>query len=545
MSYHAEFCHDLKSRLKDRQRRVGPPRRGSVLGKLVFAISLLLLIAVGSAYFLRPKSGDVLTSQPIVKSAVVGEFVATIAEQGQIQSADNVEFRCEIKARYGNPSVIYAIEEGKVVKEGDVLIRLDSSKIEEFFQTQQIAVNNADKRVKQAESALEAAKVAKEEYLKGKFIEQQSTIQNSIFEAEENLRKAEEFAFFTERLGAKGYATELQVEAAFFAVEKSRKQLEQAKLSLGVLQVQTKLRQTIELDSAIAIKSVELTNEKKSYEVEVAQLKEIEEQLGKCVITVPPGVAGQVVYANIFSSRGNSEFVLEQGALVKEQQVLVRLPNLEKMQVYVRINEAQIASVKVGQPVKIEVDALRGVQAFRGEVIKVNPYAEPESWSSGGVRTYGAICRIENPIPELRPSMNALATIETRYGENALMVPIQAVYERKDQRLCLVKTGESYEWREVVQEATNGQSAWLKSGVEEGEEVVLAPKNYVDIMKIPSELAGPGTDTRMAEFGHRGTKATQVANRTAVETKNTTEVVQEVPKEDRAKTNAAEQSTGG
>ena len=63
--------------------------------------------------------------------------------------------------------------------------------------------------------------------------------------------------------------------------------------------------------------------------------------------------------------------------MVRERQVIIRLPNADDMQVKATVNEARVTLVRPGLPVSIRVDALKD-EVLEGEVTKVNQYAEAE-----------------------------------------------------------------------------------------------------------------------------------------------------------------------
>jgi len=474
-------------------RRPSGVRRGAMITKLLIGFVVVGAV-VGGGWYLFASGRSATKVDPILETVVLGPFEASVLEQGQLESSDNVDFRCEVKSRYGETSVISVIPEGTQVKEGDVLIELDRSKLEQLHQTQLIAVASAEKLVQQASSTLQAAEIAKVEYLEGKFEEAKATIQSEIFVAEEELRKAEEYARFSERLAAKSFVTELQLEADLFAVDRYRNQLELARQKLRVLEQQTKPKEIIGFDSQILSAQAELASAEKARDLEVAALTEIEDQLAKCTITVPKGVSGQVVYANVYSSRGNSEWVLEEGAPVRERQVLVRLPNFQKMQIFAKVNEAQISAVEEGQSVEIQVDSQREAGPIRGIVTKVNPYAEPESWSSGGIRRYGVTISIQSPPTSLRPGGNASVSILTRYEPSAKQIPVQAFVKHGEKYFAVVKVGDRFETREIEVIAANAKTAWIGQGLEVDDQVVLGPRTYDELLQLPDLPTGPRED---------------------------------------------------
>lgn len=86
------------------------------------------------------------------------------------------------------------------------------------------------------------------------------------------------------------------------------------------------------------------------------------------------------------------------------------------------LNELDINSVKVGQKVKVQVDALGG-QSFDGVVIRRSVAGNTEK----GTTTYPVTVRIDHPPAELLPGMNVGASIEVAAAHGVVAVPMPAV----------------------------------------------------------------------------------------------------------------------
>src|SRR3972149_5075948 len=150
-----------------------------------------------------------------------------------------------------------------------------------------------------------------------------------------------------------------------------------------VLDQFTKPKMLSELESAILIAEAKYDSAQNSYGLEQDKLREIEEQIANCTINAPqPGV---VKYAHGSDRRGDQEFVVEEGAIVRERQVVIRLPNADSMQVDLTINESLIQYVKPGVPAVISPVGF-GDRVLRGTVRKVNQYAEPTGWRQANVK---------------------------------------------------------------------------------------------------------------------------------------------------------------
>ncbi len=460
-------------------------RSGSVLPIVVLGLLALTALA-GVLYFNYFRSTDEVVVDAILKSVSRGEFVAKVLDQGEVQSAENVEIKCNVGSRNGSVSVIDVVPEGTKVKAGDWLVTLDSEAFEKELEQQRMAVSNADTQVIQSDASFQAALASKEEYMEGTFKESLRSIENDIFNAKQELTEAQAYLEHSIKLQAKGFITKQQLRSDEIAVEKADNNVKLAEQRRDVLVNITKKKEVILLDSDIAAAEVQVKNSEEARNIEKRQLEEIEAQLGYCKVLVPEGVAGEVVYHKEFDRRGGSEWVLEPGATVRERQVLIKLPNPDKMEVKVLVNEQNITAIRENMPATISVDALSNTK-LTGYVTKVNSYAEKGGWgSNSAVREYAVLVRILNPPPKLIPGMNASVTIQTEYQDDVLQAPLQCIYAANNTNFVLKQSGEdNYETVEVKIIGENSQNVWIESGVEEGDMLVMDPGQYKDLMDLP------------------------------------------------------------
>jgi len=470
---------------------------GLVAPFIVFAlVAIALLCVAGYYYFQNDGSADKI--DPIMAQVTRGEFVSQVLDQGEIQSSENVEIRCEARARNGSLSVLAVTPEGTSVKAGDFLVQLDSTSFEKELEQQNISMATAETQVIQAESNLRSAEATKLEYIEGTFKQNVKMIQNEIYDAgsqiemaKQDLATAEASFAHSRQLLAKGYITEQTFQSEEFKLRNAEIGLKRGDNSLNLAQEKRRVlenisfkKETVQLDADIKAAEVKLRSEKKSFEIEKEKLAEINEMIEKCTIRVPEGVSGQVVYAKE-SSRGGNDWVLEEGTSVRQNQVLVRLPNPEKMEVKALINEQSITQIEIGMPATIKVDALNNV-TLKGIVTKVNQYAESSGWMSSSIRKYAVYVKIIDPPPALKPGMNSSVTIQVQYEPDVLLAPIQTVYAVQGKKYCLVRKGEE-EWETIEIEVggDNSQMVMITGGVEEGQELVMNPGAFKDYMDLP------------------------------------------------------------
>src|SRR5690606_4720337 len=102
----------------------------------------------------------------------------------------------------------------------------------------------------------------------------------------------------------------------------------------------TKPKMLKQLESDIVITEARLGSMQKSFELEIERLAEIDDQIAKCTIHSPKD--GTVIYAHSNDWRGNDEFVVEEGTVVRERQVIFNLPDSNSLRVDLKVNEALI-----------------------------------------------------------------------------------------------------------------------------------------------------------------------------------------------------------
>jgi hypothetical protein len=291
----------------------------------------------------------------------------------------------------------------------------------------------------------------------------------------------------------------LQLEADQFAVANSRNQLEAAENRLRVLQNLTRQKMLVEFDSAIDSAEAALAAAVGSLEEEQTDLKDIESQIELCTIYAPAD--GIVIHANTTSGGrggGGTEVIIEPGAIIRERQTIIRLPDPRKMQVRAKVNESRITLIEPGMPVKIRVDAVNNMELL-GRVIKVNRYAEPGNWFSSSIKEYAAIIEIVKPPESIRTGMTAEVQIFVKQLPDVIQVPIQAIYEHGGQTYSLVRKGENeFETRKVAIGATNDKNATILEGVSADETVVLNLRQNLSLLDLPN--VQPTDDTLLARL---------------------------------------------
>lgn len=337
---------------------------------------------------------------PAGKAALPQGPTRELVERGTVESARSVTLRCEVPSPDISGIAILEIKpEGTLVRPGDLLVKLDSSLLEEERNERKIVAAGCAAMVQRATDDLETAKLAKQEYAEGTAAVQSQSIQNELFVAQSQLRRAEEELKAVEQ-GATEKAVPLRVMVdARFAVQKARNEADLAKARLQVLEKFTKPKTLRQLDADVAAAEARLKTEEANLQLARDRLAQIEGYIAKCTIKAP--APGTVVYEGLSSAGGRREAVIEEGARVRERQTILRLVDLSQLQVRARVHESRISLIKPDMKARIRADALPDVDMV-GTVVSVSQYPEPASWLAPGLKEYAAVIRIEKPPSGLR-----------------------------------------------------------------------------------------------------------------------------------------------
>ena len=478
--------------------RTGPICRwGFSLRILLAVVPVISMLPVLGITLLPRFRGPALREAPLTCVVQRMEYVHEVSVKGELESTANVEVKCEVEARdFWQTKILEIAPEGTYVEEGDLLVRLDSSPLEDLHNKQEIICNTSDARVVEARADFEMAEIALEQYVQSTYVERRKDIESKVFVAEENVRRAQRNIEYSRKLLAKGYITDLQVEADEFAVEKAEKELQKVHTEMTVLDDYTRVKMGKWLGSRIRTTEAEVKSEEYNHQLDLEELEHLQEQIGKCEIRSPG--AGSVVYVHLHHH--DHSHIIEEGADVREHQVIIRIPDPKKMQIKCKIPEEKVTAVRPGLPVAIRFDAFADLELV-GEVHRVSEYPEPNWWFT--TKEYETIISldadsVESQSADLRSGMTAdvkicLERIDDQ-SQLPLQVPLQAVIEHGSKHYCLTYDSGDFEAHEVEVGGDNAKRVIITGGLEEGQEIVLGSKTYLEEVELP-ELP-PGAEEK-------------------------------------------------
>ncbi|RMF42159.1 MAG: HlyD family efflux transporter periplasmic adaptor subunit [Planctomycetota bacterium] len=362
--------------------------------------------------------------------------------------------------------MLWIIDNGSFVKQGDELVRLDASFIREQVDERTKYANWSQSAADHSAAALARARLALEEYDRGRFRTELMTMEKNLAVAEAALQSAQNRLKHARLMASSGFVSELEIEEHRFAVEQAALAVDLNAAQLRILQEFTYKEQLQTLQGELA--SIQATHEANAERAmaDASRRDRALEELQYCVMRAPRD--GLVIHP----SAAKWEMApIAEGSNVHKDQVLLLMPNLDKMRVKLGVHESHVKRVAVGQEARVELTNA----TLTGRVAEVASVAKPAGWWTGNQVRYDTYVALP-PRPGLRPGMSSIVQIKVAEYKNELLIPVAAVVESEGKTHCWVRTDAGTQRRTITLGDSNGVFSIVTEGLREGEEVVLNPR---------------------------------------------------------------------
>lgn len=482
-----------------------PARTFRLLGALLrFGIFAAVLASIGFGSFQLYKSlGVAKGSESELLLHVVQRRTLddTVIERGTIESQNTVFGKCELPGN--ESSIVSIVPEGTVVSKGDVIVKLESAKIDQQIALKKIALNEAEGKLKEAKQnliaktnegdgkivtakrELEIAEIEVTKYRDGDFIAEQSELQRLIADGKAQLEKYLEDRRKAEELVKKGYRSPEQLEEYGLRVRSFEKAVQRDEQKLSNLKLyDSKLKMTtfvgkatdagkkVEREESTAAAEIEraesaIKSAKNLVELHESELKELVDVLAKCEMKAPQD--GTVAYAN--QPWFDASEKIRAGSKVFQQRDIFFLPDMNNMQVKLGIHESIVNRIKKDQSVSIRLDAFPDLK-LQGSISYV---AELAASSFDNTKNYDATVLIKE-IPKsisLKPGMTAEVEILVGTYEDILAIPVGALTEHFQLPYVYVANGSEFARKVVKTGRTTHSFIEILEGLEPGESVAM------------------------------------------------------------------------
>jgi len=108
---------------------------------------------------------------------------------------------------------------------------------------------------------------------------------------------------------------------------------------------------------------------------------------------------------------------------------LMTISDLSSINAEVKVAEADVVQVRVGQPARVTLEAIPG-KDFQGKVVEVGSSALPVVGTGAAAREFKVVVKLEQPDSVLRPGLTSDAEVLVNEKPGAVTAPLQAVVLR-------------------------------------------------------------------------------------------------------------------
>ncbi len=444
-----------------------------------------------------------------------GRWVAAEAralEETLVELGEVVSHRVVTVNAVTGGEIIWLVDEGSEVTAGAEVATFNGEDLEESVasktrdvQTLRQAFDNEQEalRGKRAEMRLEtrkreleveAARVALQELLEEATQEQiargEVELDRANFEYEEAQREVERMR----RLFGTGVATKEEVTDAEESLRKQAIERRRAADTLDAVREGPDARivaeSKLKIDQAVKALARQRRTEKETialYESRVtiaetkrkkaeSQLTYERERLEGCRVLSP--VAGRAVFHRVWKGEENQSRV-EVGETVSRNSELMKIADLDRLEVRLLVNEVDVARLKTGLEADIELVALPG-RRFSGRITSIADVASDKNKRLGelalmrsgeaGVAVVDVAVAILDPAPEIRLGFSARVTLRLATHDAAVAVPAGAVTIDDDgRRVVVTRAGD----RPVTVGRAGREWVEITDGIDAGEDVFV------------------------------------------------------------------------
>jgi HlyD family secretion protein len=383
---------------------------------------IVLIVVVGGGAMMALRGAAPAIDPGRIATVERGDIAKSVVATGRIEPIAKVE----IKSKANGIVKELKVDVGDRVKTGQVLVELDKDNLAARLRAARAALVGAQANLTAAQAEYEKNKVEAEG--------------PDVPFARRNVDRAD-------RLFKDALISQQQVDDARNLLEMAVNRQSAAKVQLGVAQAKTaQARAAVSASQAAVDQSEEELNN-----------STIRSPIDGMVLSRPVEIGSPV--SSILNLGANGTLVLVLGDISK---------------VYVRgnVDEADIGSVRLGQPARIKVETFRDRQ-FEGKVTQISPMGTDKD----NVVSFEVKVSIDNAKGELLANMTVNAEIILEEHKHTLVVPEAAVvYDAKrnasvDVYVPGTKTGRDR--RSIKVGVSNGTRTQVLSGLAEGQRVVL------------------------------------------------------------------------
>lgn len=485
-------------------------QRGMGLWGVVVSLAVVVLAGVGVvAMSGKSEKGEKDGRGVELSTASRRSFTITTLANGELEAKNQLEIRNKVESR---TTIVEIIDEGKMAKAGDLLVKLNDEDLKNRIAEEELAVIEArtnyesaqtaekiqksenDSKLRAAESTLSIAKLTYQQWEQGDVIKQRQNLALAVETAQKNLDRLANKYENSKTLYSNDFLSKDELDRDEIDYIQAKATLDTAKLDQKVYdeyqyhkdaeekrraveEAESELERVVEENEInLRAKEASTVNRQRQLSLHEDKLAELNRQLGYCTVIAPRD--GLVVYGSSVQSdnwRWQSEGGLTVGKEVGNNDLLIALPDTREMTASVKVHESIAGRVRPGQAASVKIEATN--VTLPGVVTSVGVLAESGGWRDPNRREYTVKVDLQAQGEQsqgLKPTMRCEARIELGRVESVLAVPVQAVFNEGAVRYVLRPNASGrFDRVPVMTGRTSDTDAEILKGLEEGDRVLV------------------------------------------------------------------------
>lgn len=347
------------------------------------------------------------------KTEKLAKLRSVVSASGEIRAKEFVDIQAEVAGVIQELKV----REGDSVQAGDELLRLEDLQLKAEEASARAQVGAAEADVTNSEVGVQTAVAS--------LAAEQQALANARLEREQSATSAERAkASFARKqeLHQKQLigSEEFEVSAAEARLAEQRLQWSTARIAQSEAGVKV-------AETRVAAAQAGLGAARQRLESARAGLARASDMASKTVLRAP--LSGLITKLNV--EKGERAVP---GIQSNPIATLMTIADMSVIEAEIRVAEADIVEVEIGDLAEVEVEAMRDVK-FAGKVTEIgqSPIQDATSGSSQNQQSkeFKVVVRLLEPSPSLRPGFTANARITTAERTDVLVVPFQAQTARE------------------------------------------------------------------------------------------------------------------
>jgi multidrug resistance efflux pump len=388
--------------------------------------------------------------------------------------------------RAGSTRILTILPEGTLVKEGDVVCELDSSKFRDELDAQIIRWEQARSWLQQAERLLEVSRIALTEYKEGILKQDMQQIDQYIQMCETQSKLAKADLDRAQDLLKRGLFSDTQVRRNELSYQRTQVAMDEALRMKRRLLDFSAPRILRNLEAKIAAVEADLQAQRAAFEKEDQRKRRLEKAIASCTLKAPR--TGVLAYVQESNGWGRTENQIREGTTVRENQPIFQIPDPKKLRVRTKVNEAKVSSIYPGMHALVRVDAFAD-RLLKGVVREVTVIPTQAGGPFSDVKVYFANVEVVEGFDGLSPGMTAQVEFLIDRKDEVTRVPLGSLRWFDGVAFVALPQGKSgHAWKPVRLGAMDSLHAEVVAGLEPGQRV----------LSDPAELPPPSVDERAA-----------------------------------------------